>query len=71
MAHKFKGFNNAFSNLKANEQKEARALLFAALGIKNRNSFRLYRAGKIEPKISQAEEICKIFEKFGIEDPWN
>nr|UVY30461.1 MAG: hypothetical protein [Bacteriophage sp.]UWD60322.1 MAG: hypothetical protein [Bacteriophage sp.]UWG16698.1 MAG: hypothetical protein [Bacteriophage sp.] len=51
--------------------KEVVAELYKALGINNRNSFYAYRDGKIEPKVTQAEAVESVFNRYGItENIW-
>ena len=60
------GFNAGFMQLRQIDVDAATSELKAALGVNNRESFRFYRNGKIEPKASQAEAIESIFRKYGI-----
>ena len=39
-------------------------------GLNNRNSFYAYRDGKIEPKVTQAEAVESVFNRFGITNIW-
>lgn len=66
----------SFSFLKAYNQvplmyaAEVKKAIMIALSIKNRAAWyqRLY--GNVEPKVSEAAAIEKVFEKYGIKDVW-
>ena len=65
------GFNAGFMQLRQCDVKQATKELWEALGISNRESFRYYRDGKIEPKASQAAAVELVFAKYGItENIW-
>lgn len=65
------GFRAGFQQLRQMDVKEATAELWKAIGINNRESFRYYLDGKIEPKASQAVAIELVFAKYGItENIW-
>ena len=65
------GFNAGFQQLRQMDVPEATKELFEALGINNRESWRSYLSGKIEPKASQAVAVELVFAKYGItENIW-
>lgn len=66
-----KGFNAGFMQLRQMDVPQATKELYKALGIKNRESFRYYKDGKIEPKASQAVAVELVFKRYGItENIW-
>ncbi len=71
MAKVIKGFKKGYGQLKLAELREARPRMFKALGINNRNSFALYKKGKIEMKYSQVTEMEEIFREYKIMNPWD
>ncbi len=64
------GFNKGYNQLPIGKVKEAKAKLYAALSINNRNSFHSYRYGKQEPSASQAVSIELVFREYGITEIW-
>jgi hypothetical protein len=60
------GFLKGLNQVKMGDYKEVVAELYKALGINNRNSFYAYRDGKIEPKVTQADGIESVFNRYGI-----
>lgn len=50
--------------------KEARKELMRALGITSNVSFLNRMNGKVEPKISEAKAIERVFAKYGIKNVW-
>jgi hypothetical protein len=60
------GFSSGFMQLRLADVEAATSELYEALGINNRESFRSYRTGKIEPKASQAASVELVFKKYGI-----
>lgn len=65
------GFNSGFQQLRQMDVPEATKELLEALGVNNRESFRFYLTGKIEPKASQAVAVELVFNKYGIiENIW-
>lgn len=65
------GFDRGLAQVKVGDYRACIADLYAALGIRNRNSFIAYRYGKIEPKASKAEAVTAVFAKYGVtKDIW-
>ena len=64
------GFTKGLNQVKMGDYKAVVAELYRALGINNRNSFYAYRDGKIEPKVTQAEAVESVFNRFGITNIW-
>lgn len=63
---KQQGFRNGLNQVKVGDYKEVVEELKKALGINNRNSFYAYRDGAIEPKVTQAEAVEGVFNRFGV-----
>ena len=63
---KQQGFNSGLKQVKMGDYKTVVEELKKALGIKNRNSFYAYRMGAIEPKVTQAEAVEGVFNRFGV-----
>jgi hypothetical protein len=64
------GFNRGYLQLKLKDANEAQKEIWSALGINNRTTFHFYKIGKVECKASQAEEVERVFKKYGITDIW-
>ena len=62
----FKGFEKGFRQLRQVDVEQATADLWKALGINNRSTFRLYRKGLREMKVSQAKNVREVFRSYGI-----
>lgn len=68
---KQQGFRNGLNQVKMGDYKKVVEELKKALGINNRNSFYAYRDGAIEPKVTQAEAVEGVFNRFGVtKDIW-
>lgn len=68
---KQQGFRSGLNQVKVGDYKEVVEELKKALGINNRNSFYAYRDGAIEPKVTQAEAVERVFNRFGVtKDIW-
>ena len=63
---KQQGFRSGLNQVKVGDYKEVVEGLKKALGINNRNSFYAYRDGAIEPKVTQAEAVEGVFNRFGV-----
>lgn len=63
---KQQGFRSGLNQVKVGDYKEVVEELKKALGINNRNSFYAYRDGAIEPKVTQAETVEGVFNRFGV-----
>lgn len=63
---KQQGFRSGLNQVKVGDYKEVVEELKKALGINNRNSFYAYRDGAIEPKVTQAEAVEVVFNRFGV-----
>ncbi len=63
---KQQGFRSGLNQVKVGDYKEVVEELKKALGINNRNSFYAYRDGAIEPKVTQAEAVEGVFNRFGV-----
>ncbi len=63
---KQQGFRSGLNQVKMGDYKKVVKELKKALGINNRNSFYAYRDGAIEPKVTQAEAVEGVFNRFGV-----
>ncbi len=63
---KQQGFRSGLNQVKVGDYKVVVEELKKALGINNRNSFYAYRDGAIEPKVTQAEAVEGVFNRFGV-----
>lgn len=63
-------FRKAWGQVPKNKAEEVRKRIMDALGMKTRNTFYIRMRGEIEPKVSEAESIEKIFSEYGITDVW-
>lgn len=63
---KQQGFRSGLNQVKMGDYKTVVEELKKALGINNRNSFYAYRDGAIEPKVTQAEAVEGVFNRFGV-----
>lgn len=63
---KQQGFRSGLNQVKVGNYKVVVEELKKALGINNRNSFYAYRDGAIEPKVTQAEAVEVVFNRFGV-----
>lgn len=63
---KQQGFNSGLKQVKMGDYKTVVEELKKALGINNRNSFYAYHIGAIEPKVTQAEAVEGVFNRFGV-----
>ena len=60
------GFEKGFKQLRQVDVAQATEELWKALGINNRSTFRLYRKGLREMKVSQAKNVREVFRSYGI-----
>ena len=60
------GFEKGFKQLRQVDVERATVDLWKALGINNRSTFRLYRKGLREMKVSQAANVREVFRSYGI-----
>lgn len=63
-------FKKGWSQVKQGDIKTARAALMSALGINTRNAFLDRMKGKIEPRVTEAKMIERVFAEFGITEIW-
>lgn len=60
------GFRRGLNQVRIGDYAEVREALMQALGIKNRNSLAAYVSGRQEMKITQAEAVEGVFNRFGV-----
>ena len=63
---KASGFRAGLSQIRIGEYDEVREALMGALGIANRNSLAAYASGRQEMKVSQAEAVESVFNRYGV-----
>lgn len=67
---KRKGFKKGYGQVQQKDIPAIRKELMRALGVNNRMSLNNYMRGETEPKVSQAKEVEKVFEKYSITEVW-
>jgi hypothetical protein len=62
------GFRKGYSQIKHVDYLNFKREALIALGLAEKSTIQLYnyRDGKVEPKISNALELEKVFEKYGV-----
>lgn len=63
-------FKRGFGQVKIKDQQSVRSKIMKALDINSRGAWRLRLEGEIEPRVSEAQAIEKIFSEYGIKDIW-
>mgnify|MGYP007108682335 CR=1 FL=1 len=63
-------FKKGWVQVPKNKSDEVRNRIMVVLGLQARNSFYIRLRGAIEPKVSEAQAIEKIFAMYGITDIW-
>lgn len=63
-------FRKGFGMAKHQDIPKIKREIMTALGIKTRGAWLGRLNGKVEPKISEAEAIAKIFSNHGVNDIW-
>ena len=65
------GFLKGIGQIKEKDSAVVRNELMEALGVISRMSLSNYSRGLIEPKVSQANAIEQVFNKYGITEIWD
>lgn len=65
------GFLNGLGQVQEKDSANVRTELMAALGVASRMSLSNYSRGLIEPKVSQANAVELVFNKYGITEIWD
>lgn len=60
------GFRAGLAQVQMGQYPEVRQELCKALGITNRNSFAAYASGRQEMKVTQADAVEGVFERYGV-----
>ena len=60
------GFRNGLGQIQLRYYTEVREELCKALGISNRNSLAAYASGRQEMKVTQAEAVECVFNRYGV-----
>ena len=63
-------FQKGWAHVKQGDARAVRAKLMTALDITSRVSFLDRMKGKIEPLVTEAEAIERVFAEYGITDCW-
>lgn len=63
-------FKKGFSQVKNGQTVEVREKLMSVLSITTRASWSARLNGRIEPKVSEAQAIEKVFAEYGIKNIW-
>ena len=63
---KAQGFRRGLLQVRMGDFKQVREELMEALGVKNRNSLAAYASGRQEMKVTQAEAVEGVFNRFGV-----
>ena len=70
MSKELFSFSKGWSQVHNGDVPTCRAKLMQALNIKTRAAFLNRLRGEIEPKVSEAKAIEKVFAEFGIKEVW-
>ncbi len=65
-SRKAEGFRKGLLQVRMGDYDVVRQELMTALGINNRNSFAAYASGRLEMKVTQAEAVEGVFNRFGV-----
>jgi len=65
------GFLKGLGQVQEKDSSNIRIELMAALGVASRMSLSNYSRGLIEPKVSQANAVEHVFNKYGITEIWD
>jgi hypothetical protein len=63
-------FQRGWSQVKQGEAAAVRSKLMSALSLNTRMAFYARLNGKVEPKVSEAQQIEAIFAAHGVKDVW-
>lgn len=65
------GFRAGLAQVRIGDYTEVRKALMGALGVANRNSLAAYASGRQEMKVTQAADVERVFNKYGVtENIW-
>jgi len=65
------GFLKGLGQVQEKDSSYIRIELMAALGVASRMSLSNYSRGLIEPKVSQANAVEQVFNRYGITEIWD
>lgn len=65
------GFIKGLGQVQEKDSTNIRTELMTALGVSSRMSLSNYSRGLIEPKVSQANAVELVFNKYGITEIWD
>ena len=60
------GFRRGLNQVRVGDYAQVREELMTALGVSNRNSLAAYASGRQEMKVTQAEAVEGVFNRFGV-----
>lgn len=60
------GFRAGLAQIRMGDYAEVREALMAALGVSNRNSLAAYASGRQEMKVTQAQAVEVVFNRYGV-----
>lgn len=63
-------FQKGFKQIPIGKAAEVKGELMEALSVKSRPAWRARLTGKVEPKVSEARKIEKIFAHHGVKEIW-
>lgn len=63
-------FWKGWSQVRLKDQKEVQRKIMEALNMESRMAWYQRRVGNIEPKVTEAREIEKVFAEYGIKEVW-
>lgn len=63
-------FKKGISQVKVGDLRKVRTEIMSALGITSKMAYNQRLNGKIEPRVSEAEAIERIFAKYGVKNVW-
>lgn len=65
-SRKAEGFRRGLMQVRMGDFAQVREELMAALGVRNRNSLADYASGRQEMKVTQAEAVEGVFNRYGV-----
>ena len=63
-------FRNGWSQVKQGDARAVKSKVMEVLGVNTRAGFHVRLNGMIEPKISEYNDIERVFAEYGITDVW-
>ncbi len=63
-------FKKGFDQVQRKDVNEVKRKIMKALNISTRSAWRARLSGEVEPRVSEAESLERIFAEYGITDFW-